>query len=78
MRQFSKKRFSAKKKLVKISDQARFKSRPDYFGFQFQDSQIIVHLDKNVFPSKQKKNLIKFLIVQEKMLLYPTKFKFSF
>ena len=64
---YKKKRFFCKKKLVKISDQARFKSRPYYFGFQFlvanlpmnesfiiwkfQDSQIIVQLD-DIFPCK--------------------------
>ena len=104
---FYKKTIFQQKKLVKISDQARFKSRPYYFGFQFpdanfpmnesfiiwkfQDSQIIVQLDKNIFPSNQKISsvthffvlimkisLMKFLIVQEKMLLYPKKFKFCF
>ena len=90
-----KKQIFRHKNMVKISVQARFKSRPYYFGFQFpdanfplnesfiiwkfQDSQIIVQLDKNIFPSKQKISsvthfcvfimkisLIKFLFVQEK------------
>ena len=38
MRQFTKKTIFQQKKLVKISDQARFKSRPYYFGFQFPDA----------------------------------------